>query len=376
MRIWVDPWFMRSKFFGRVHQGGWNAECSEDPPWANSWFLMIPRLWVLLVLRWRHSICNTLGPAPPACSTNFSVASAHSIPRKRRDIHLRLLRIWPAPGATHDVHTCTSTQRWPLFPVVLHHLANACNIFSMTLMDSSSCCPESAAKANHIGWRIRVDRCVALWRCLSLQLRVCTSSRRGGAQAAGGAQLVVLQMCWAGSVVVVLWSGCGARGTTFTGSENNAPLCAAAKILCMYPVNGAPQRYTGPFFVYLVLAVIEVRGSFRSSPSPAAKRVFLKARSTRTMDTIGRRSSFSRLFLGVVLLSSNSPAASAVVSMESFESGHHGNMEDGLGSVTKKWCEVGQLLPQKMNGDLSSEWSTEYVIEPPYGCECPSIKSR
>lgn len=96
------------------------------------------------------------------------------------------------------------------------------------------------------------------------------------------------------------------------------------------------------------------------------------------MAAIGRRSLFCRLVVGAVLLSIDSSGASAAVSIESlpFEAGHDGKADKGEGKWAEKWCGVDELLPQATSADRSSEWSAEHVVEPPYGCNCASIKSR
>lgn len=91
---------------------------------------------------------------------------------------------------------------------------------------------------------------------------------------------------------------------------------------------------------------------------------------------------FRRLVAGFVLLSTDPSRASAAaaVSIESlpFESGHDVKAGKGDGSGGDRWCGVGELLPQPpaTSDERSSEWSTEHVVEPPYGCSCASIKSR
>lgn len=39
-------------------------------------------------------------------------------------------------------------------------------------------------------------------------------------------------------------------------------------------------------------------------------------------------------------------------------------------------CTLDELLPQISDEPLSPEWSSEYVVDPPYDCTCAAMKAR
>lgn len=162
------------------------------------------------------------------------------------------------------------------------------------------------------------------------------------------------------------------RGATSDGSKPVAPRCCDDPFV-LNPCAAIPKI---PPTVLLVLARQSAAGA--TGLHPMRLQHFPQRQIHARMAAVRRRPSFRRLVVGVALLSIDSSGASGAVSIESlpFESGHAGKASTGEGRGAERWCGVGELLPQATETELSSEWSTEYVIEPPYGCNCASIKSR
>jgi len=96
------------------------------------------------------------------------------------------------------------------------------------------------------------------------------------------------------------------------------------------------------------------------------------------MATVARRcsSSLRRLVLGLIVTS-----AAATVNLDSLplsgpKQDDKGHVQAGGVTGQERWCTVGELLPQPADAALSAEWSSENVVDLPYGCDCASIKSR